>query len=333
MVNRCLPLLALLTAHSAIALGFSTADGTFSKAEVDKYQIWRTAAAQALIERADAGSLATAAALTFVGPPGPKETGAKSESAALDLAVRASAMAPQNAGIGWLHLQVCARTPGCDIRDAATTLRWVDADNGAAWLPTLAAAQKDRDTIEVDRVLADIAQDTRFDLYWNPIVVLMFDTLKSAGNKLPGHGPNSDLTRLTTVMGIASAELIPPFAPLIDACRESTAGTERREACLKLSKTMQRGDTVIAQLTGLSIERRLVAPDGKEARAIAERRHVLEWRMSAAAQFDIPLLPWLINSRARSRLAHMRILPREEDVCIAILREHGMAIQPPEERR
>lgn len=333
MVKRCLPLLALLTAHSAIALGFSTADGGVSKTEVDKFQMWRTAATQALIERADAGSLATAAALTFAGPAGPKETGAKSESAALDLAGRASALAPQNAGIGWLHLQVCARTPGCDIRDVATTLRWVDADNGAAWLPTLAAAQKDRDTIEVDRVLADIAQDTRFDLYWNPIVVLMVDALKSAGNKLPGDGPKSDLARLATVLGIASVELIPPFAPLIDACRESTAGSERREACLKLSKTMQRGDTVIAQLAGFSLERRLVAPDGKEARAIAERRHVLEWRMSAASQFDTPMLPWLINSRARSRLAHMRTLPREEDVCIAILREHGMAIQPPEERR
>jgi hypothetical protein len=139
--------------------------------------------------------------------------------------------------------------------------------------------------------------------------------------------------RLNTLMGIAGGEIIPPFGPLIDACRESTAGTERREVCLKLSKTMQRGDTIVAQIAGLGIEKRLVAPDGREARAIAERRRVLEWRLSTAAQFDTPLLPWLKNARARSRLAHMRALPREEDVCIAILREHGMAIEPPEEHR
>jgi hypothetical protein len=96
---------------------------------------------------------------------------------------------------------------------------------------------------------------------------------------------------------------------------------------------MQRGDTIVAQMAGLGIEKRLVAPDGREARAIAERRRVLEWRLSTAAQFDTPLLPWLKNARARSRLAHMRALPREEDVCIAILREHGMAIEPPEEHR
>jgi hypothetical protein len=93
---------------------------------------------------------------------------------------------------------------------------------------------------------------------------------------------------------------------------------------------MQRGDTVAAQMAGFSIERRLLAADGKETRAIAERRHVLEWRVAAAAKFDDPLLPWTKNAHARARLAHMRALPREEDVCIAILREHKMALDPPE---
>jgi hypothetical protein len=333
MVKRCLQILALIAAHSATALGQAAAPAAGPKTDADKYQTWRAAATQALIERADANSLATAAALTFAGSARPKADSAKTESAALDLAVRASSLAPQDAGIGWLHLQLCTNTPDCDVRDAATTMRWVDADNGAAWLPTLAAAQRDRDAIEVDRILADMAQGAHFDLYWNRVVVLMFDALKGASGKMPGHVVKSDLTRLTAVMGIAAAELIPRFAPLIDACRESTAGTERREACLKLSKIMQRGDTVIVQITGLGIEKRLVAPDGREARAIAERRHLLEWRVSAAAQFDTPLLPWLKNPRARSRLAHMRALLREEDVCIAILREHRMAIDPPEDHR
>jgi hypothetical protein len=332
MVKRCLQVLALLTAPSAIAFGSAAAQGMSSTVEVDKFQLWRTQVAQTLIGRGDADSLATAAALSFVGPA-KSDVSTKAQSAALDLAVRASALAPQSAGIGWLHLQLCARTPACDFRDAATTLRWVDADNGAAWLPTLAEAHKGKDTIEVDRVLADIAQGARFDLYWNRIVVLMFDSLKRAGNELPPHVLKSDWMRLNTLMGIAGGEIIPPFAPLIEACRESTAGTERREVCLKLSKTMQRGDTIVAQMAGLGIEKRLVAPDGREARAIAERRRVLEWRLSTAAQFDTPLLPWLKNARARSRLAHMRALPREEDVCIAILREHGMAIEPPEEHR
>jgi hypothetical protein len=116
----------------------------------------------------------------------------------------------------------------------------------------------------------------------------------------------------------------------LDACREPGTAQERRELCLKLSKIMQRGDTVAAQMAGFSIERRLHSPDSREARAIAERRHVLEWRVAAAAKYDDALLPWTKNARARARLVQMRAMTREEDVCIAILREHKMALDPPE---
>jgi hypothetical protein len=298
---------------------------------LDKYRTWRTAAAAALIARADANSLATAAALRNIGPSANAKTGSVSpKPTALDLAARASELAPQDSRIGWLHLQLCSATPSCDIRDVATVMRWVDADNGAAWLQTLAAAQKSRDSTEVDRVLADMTHTARFDLYWNGVIVLMIDALEAARDKLPTGFAASDSARLSTVSGIASEAIIPPFAALAEACRESSAAAERRELCLELSKTMQRGDTIVTQMVGFNIERRLLAPDSKEARAIAERKHVLEWRMASAAKFDNPLLPWTKNARARARLAHMRAMPREEDVCIAILRDHKMALDPPE---
>ena len=300
-------------------------------AESDKYRTWRTAAAAALIARADANSLATAAALRYIGSSANAKTGSVSlKPTALDLAARASELAPQDPRIGWLHLQLCSATPSCDIRDVATVMRWVDADNGAAWLQTLAAAEKSRDSTEIDRVLADMAHTARFDLYWNGIIVLMIDALEAVRDKLPTGFAASDSARLSTVSGIASDEIIPPFAALAEACRESGAAAERRELCLELSKTMQRGDTIVTQMVGFNIERRLLAPDSKEARSIAERKHVLEWRMATSAQFDSPLLPWIKNARARARLAHMRAMPREEDVCIAILRDHKMALDPPE---
>jgi hypothetical protein len=319
MLTHCLLVLALLAAQSAPAWA-SAADAPLP---------WRAAAQQPLIVRGDAGSLATAATLAF-GQARLKTDPAKPEAAAADLAARAAALAPQSPAIGWVHLQLCAQAAGCDIRDAATTLRWVDADNAAAWLPSLAAAQKDKDTVEIDRILADMAQGARFDLYGNRIVVLMVDSLKKVRNDLPRQAPRSDLARLWISIGIVGEELLPSFSPLLEICREPSAGTERRDACLKVSKIMQRSDAVIAQMGGFALEKRLVAPDGKEAQAIAERRRVLEWRRSAAAQFDTTLLPWVMNARARSRLAHMRALPREEDVCLAILREHGMATEPPE---
>jgi hypothetical protein len=340
MVKRCLLVLALVAPHSAFALGPRANPGGAavapfnSQAAADKFRAWKTEAAEILVARADADSLATAAALRYVGSAGnSKAAGANAKVSALDLAARASELAPQNASIGWLHLQLCGGTPNCDIRDVSTVMRWVDADNGAAWLQTLTAAQKDHDQMEVDRILADMAHGARFDLYWNRIVVLMFDALHAARNDLPGGFASSDGARLATVSGIAAGEIIPAFTPLVEACRESSAAPERHDLCLKLSKTMQRGDTIVAQMIGFSIEKHLLTPDSKEARAIAERRHVLEWRLSAAAQFDSPLLPWMKNARARARLAHMRAMPREEDVCIAILREHKMALEPPEDHR
>jgi hypothetical protein len=339
MVKRCLLVLALVATHSAAASSAAapgaTAPAAGSHAAAEKYRIWRIAAAQTLVARADANSLATAAALRYAVSGGGtgKAAGANPKPSAVELAARASELQPQNASIGWLHLQLCSGTPTCDIRDVATVMRWVDADNGAAWLQTLAAAQRDRDQTEVDRILADMAHGARFDLYWNRLVVLMVDALSAAHGELPGGFAGSDTARLTTVTGIASGEVIPAFAPLVEACRESNGVPERHELCLRLSKTMQRGDTIVTQLAGFSIERHLLPPDSREARAISERKHVLEWRQTEAAKFDTPLLPWMKNARARARLAHMRAMPREEDVCIAILREHKVALEPSEDHR
>jgi hypothetical protein len=300
-----------------------------AKSQADKFQLWRNEAVRVLSARSDANSVATAAALSFTD----SFAAPSAASTALQLIARASDLAPESAAIGWLHLQLCAAAPACDSRDAATVLRWVDPDNSAAWLAQLSAAHKDRDTIEMDRVLGDMARGTRFDLYYNPIIVLMFDALNGVRRELPGGVVTSDTAKLATLAGVVTAEIIPPFSPLIDTCRESAGDAERREDCLKLAKIMQKGDTVIVQMVGFSIERRLIPADSKEAKSLAERRRLLEWRMSAASKLDTSIMPWTQNARTRTRLAEMRRRPREEDVCIALLREHKMALEPAENHR
>jgi hypothetical protein len=290
------------------------------------YGAWRNAAIAALSGRHDANSLATAAALRRMNDL-LKSTSTESEwdgaaPTALELIARASELAPQNAGINWLHLQICTDTPGCDTRNVATVMRWVDPDNSAAWVTTLATAQKDGDTTEVDRVLTDMARGRRFDLYWNALAVLIYDSLKGIRSQMPkGYDP-SDAARLSTATAVVSAETVPPLAGLNEACRTTAAGSERRADCLKLSKLMQRGDTIAVQLSGFGLERRLLPPDSKEARLIAGQRRLLESRSAAASRRDVGVLPWLLNSRARERLAEMRKRPREEDVCLALLREN-----------
>jgi hypothetical protein len=310
---------ALMAAHAALASQPSPASGAGIGPGIgpaSRYPAWRYAAAQVLAAHADAKSLATAAALSYLVPARFKADSA-TRAAPLDLAAKASDLDPDNAGIGWLRLQLCAGTAGCDIRDPATTMRWVDADNSAVWMATLASAQKDKDAGEVSRILQEMAQGSRFDIYRNRTVVLLFDTLRKAGAELPAGYVPSDLSRLSEAMAVAGAEIVPAFAPLLAACRDPSA--ERRDNCLKVAKLMQRGDTVATQMAGLTIERRLCAPDSRDARAVAERRRTLEWRVSAASEYDAPALPWLTNALARDRVREMRTAPREEDVDIAIL--------------
>src|SRR5216684_6542199 len=115
MVKHCLLVLALAATHSPVAPGMGAPGGAtpaittarpHSHAAADKYQTWRIEAAATLSARADANSLATAAALRYAGPAyGAKAVGPNLKPSALELAASASELAPQNARIVWLHLQ------------------------------------------------------------------------------------------------------------------------------------------------------------------------------------------------------------------------------------
>jgi len=323
---RSLLVTALCVGHTGYALANATIAAPQhpdrQHAETETEPRWKAAAIAALVRRADADSLATAAALAFGGDA--------QHPAALELAMRASELAPGNAALGWVQVRLCANTAGCDVRDAATAMRWLDPENAAAWLPTLVAALRDKDAVEVDRVLADMAQGERFDIYWNRIAVILFDALKSVAKSLPRGAVDSDSARLGVVVGLVTAEFVPGFAPLLEACHESLPGTERRESCQKIAKNMQQGDTIMAQIAGLNIEKRFVASDGREFRTLSERRRVIDWRVANADPFDAPMLPWLKDAHARWRVARMRSLRRDEDVLLAILREQGLPVDPPE---
>src|ERR1700716_3836614 len=105
MVKRCLLVLALAATYSPVASAAgasgvatpgTTAPRPNAHAAADKYQSWRTAAAAALSAPADANSLATAAALRYTAPSsGGKTAGPNLKPSALDLAARASELAPQ----------------------------------------------------------------------------------------------------------------------------------------------------------------------------------------------------------------------------------------------
>src|ERR1700674_1086262 len=86
----------------------TTPSGTNPKSEAYKFQVWRNEAVRALAARADANSLATAAALGFTN----SYALPSAAPAALQLIARASDLAPDSGAIGWPHLERCAPAPG-----------------------------------------------------------------------------------------------------------------------------------------------------------------------------------------------------------------------------
>ena len=110
---RGVVLIGLLMTHSLAGVCAATALRTGAGADAAKYQAWISAAVAALELRNDANSLATAATLSMIGKDTrlqPDMAGAA--SAALDLSIRASTLAPDDAAIGWVRLRLCASSPG-----------------------------------------------------------------------------------------------------------------------------------------------------------------------------------------------------------------------------
>src|ERR1700737_246012 len=97
MGQRFVQALSLSWLILAAALSVNMADAAPPKTEADNYSAWRAVAALPLEARGDARSPATAAALTFAGPPSrSKADTARAAAAALDTAIRASELEPND---------------------------------------------------------------------------------------------------------------------------------------------------------------------------------------------------------------------------------------------
>lgn len=279
---------------------------------------WTGRAIQILEARGDAASLAAAAMLQAGGAHDAPDAAGR----ATVLARRAADADPDNHAAGWLWLRLCEQSPGCDVAETATTLRWLDPDNAANWLPTLARAQREHNAQQIDRVLAEMAQGRRIRFYWNPTLVMVLDALRAA-SIAPAPQAAAERKRLQIVTGWAAGLLVPSLHPLLEACHDAAATFVRHESCNRIVLLLQHADTVVAQLAGFAIQRRLHPPDSAEARSAAEHRHALEERVQREAKLETAFLPWVRNRIATHRIALMRRYEREEDCIDAVLAERG----------
>jgi hypothetical protein len=253
-------------------------------------------AATALERQTDADSLAAAALL--LGPLSrPEKT--------LDLLALATRAAADRPDLAWLHIQACARAPGCDATAEKEHLRTLDPANGAASLDSLPA----------------LAQSDHVDLYWTTLIVHLTRPAIATGYLPPRQA-------LIEMIGVISIEAVPAYRSVSESC----AGTALDDPatldnCRAVAMALERGDTVITELEGAAIAQRLWPKDSSEWVAASHVRQLYEYRAAQLRQSgrgdfaDDRTADEFLALCARSR--------REQDVEIAELVAAGKNPMPP----
>jgi hypothetical protein len=230
--------------------------------------------------------------------------------------------APDDPVIAFATLQACGMIPGCDVPQAAKRLRDVDPDNGFSALPELEAAVAAGDERRIDAALEEMSRRSEWRMYWNQAVTRATAVHVLAARELPAGEAGAladEIGSHLDATGVMAATLLPAFLPITTTCADQAS--TRRARCLEIARALQRGDAVVTQSLGYSIELQLTPTGSPEHEAAAQRRTELRWLVRSQ------------EPTASSQAAEFRelqgSLDREEDVIREILRRHGKPTQPP----
>lgn len=231
---------------------------------VDKVSVLEVAAD--LSRRTEADALATAAMLY---------DSVNDQAAALDRARRAARLAPERADLAWLELQLCTQNTACATDAPARRLVTLDPLNGATFLHELDEAG-DPARARFDRALLRISQAERIDIYWNRLVVAATDVLARSDFAVDDGSPDFSYSAVTHAVGMVVAGALPNFNRITTACSmERIEDSTRRDLCLRIARSLQRGDTLLAEALGMAMEKRSWPLGSAEAAAAHERRESL----------------------------------------------------------
>jgi hypothetical protein len=276
-----------------------------------------------LIREGTADSLATASLLSHLVET-KKDTDKRPDSSAL--MQRAVALAPRRPELLWLLLRDCQLHQCPNEKDIVARLESADPGNALALLPSLAVALT-ASPAETTAVIARMGAAQHLTIYWNKLVVSMFDALTPG----PGTAAATALSfgaddRLSHVTGVLAAVDIPPFKPVDFACVAEQVGEPgRRAACEKLMVRLDESDSLIAQSLSVRVHQQWWPPGTAEAE---------EWRRRSLQQH------YLVEASGRNRGAQvdadaiarvdaMRHLATEEEVDKAVLTSFNEPLERP----
>jgi len=168
-------------------------------------------------------------------------------------------------------------------------------------------------------------------VYWNQLVVMMFDALTHHGRADPPTAITQHADdRLLHVTGVLAALDIPAFKPLAFACRrDELAATGRRAACEKAMARLEMSDAVVTQLVRFSVLEDCwpaSTPQGAALRMERLQRRYLTVESNKVRKGRA-------DNDAETRVDAMRHLATEEDVERAMLTTFHEPIERPADWR
>jgi len=300
---KCLLWKAIAIGIASILVGCAgsrPADTTQKERDLDR-------AVDVLAKRSDADSLAAAGLLSL--------TSLRHDP--LDLVARASAAAPDRADLLWLQIRVCLETPACDPEPIERRLRQRDPANGSGWLVDLMRANAAKDYTASDAILAAVGRSDHVDIYWTTLIAHL--TLAAARtHKISlNEAENS-------IVGDLAGSIVPAFAAASNLCKgERLEQSDVVETCRGVARALERGDTYITEMTGVSIAKRVWPEGSPEWTAADKSRRLFEYRSKLSASDSADA------AHAEEFLALCEKNRREQDVFLAQLKSEGKNPAPP----
>jgi hypothetical protein len=258
-----------------------------------------------------------------------QELGESDAQTALASIARANLLAQNRPDLAWLHVRICALTPGCEPEPIETRFRKLAPDNGVVWLGPLARAQARQDKQAEAQILEAMSRARRFDVYWTGLVwrLSAARNAKAPAPGTPGASPTPLTAALDRTTEALSAAVVPAFKPLSTACEVArTQEPAARARCDRIAQAMQSSDTTLVEGLGLAMAQHLATPASPEAVVLDERIATLSYRSQAAGA--------VVRSQVErdkfsaQMIELMKKLPREQDVSVAILRWAGEPLLP-----
>jgi hypothetical protein len=284
---------------------------------------------RALIRKGTADSLATASLLVhFLAPEDENRAGPRTVSPDPEqLIKRAVMLARQRPELLWLELRDCEQRRCPQEQAIATRLQAVDPDNGFAWLADLRTMES-LATPEATQVIETMAAAPVPRLYWNKLVVVLFDALTHHDPAVPATAITSAADdRLSHVTGVLSAVDVPAVQPVVNACRlDQMELPGRRAACTRLMTRLETSDSIVGQNLSWVLQESWW-PVGSPQRATVHLKRLQQRYRTVASN---RLRPGQADRDAEVRVDEMRRLAKEEDVERAMLAYFHEPLERPE---